>query len=151
MILKNSEEKRSTLWRTVMAVSSVLIIIIAAFFIIKLFTANPLEGKWVSEDSGAAMEVQSGGTLVITGSESAGEQQSITLGYSVNTETKTFVVQMNEEEVPAEDGDTEAAEAGEDLYHLADSLTGTYEYSIEQNRLTLTELEYGEQMVFVKE
>lgn len=143
MILKNSEEKRSTLWRTVMAVSSVLIIIIAAFFIIKLFTANPLEGKWVSEDSGAAMEVQSGGTLVITGSESAGEQQSITLGYSVNTETKTFVVQMNEEEVPAEDG--------EDLYHLADSLTGTYEYSIEQNRLTLTELEYGEQMVFVKE
>lgn len=150
MILKNSEEKRSTLWRTVMTVSSVLIIIIAAFFIIKLFTANPLEGKWVSEDSGAMMEVQSGGKLVITGTESAGEQQSITMGYSVNTETKTFVIQMDEEEVSAENGDTEATETAEDLYILADSMTGTYEYSIEQNSLTLTEMEYGEQMVFVK-
>ena len=39
MILGNNEEKRSTLWRTVLTVSSVLIIIIAVFFIVKLFTA----------------------------------------------------------------------------------------------------------------
>ena len=49
MIFKNSEEKRNTAWRTVMTVSSVLIVIIAAFFIVKLFTDNPLEGTWVSE------------------------------------------------------------------------------------------------------
>ena len=36
MIFKNSEEKRNTAWRTVMTVSSVLIIIIAAFFVVKL-------------------------------------------------------------------------------------------------------------------
>ena len=45
MIYENNEEKRSTLWRTVLTVSSVLIIIIAVFFVVKLFTANPLEGK----------------------------------------------------------------------------------------------------------
>ena len=48
MVFKNSEEKRNTAWRTVMTVSSVLIVIIAAFFIVKLFTGNPLEGTWVS-------------------------------------------------------------------------------------------------------
>ena len=33
MIYENNEEKRSTLWRTVLTVSSVLIIIIAVFFV----------------------------------------------------------------------------------------------------------------------
>ena len=55
MIYENNEEKRSTIWRTILTVSSVLIIIIAAFFIIKLFTGNPLEGTWISEDSGAVL------------------------------------------------------------------------------------------------
>ena len=58
MVFKNSEEKRNTAWRTVMTVSSVLIVIIAAFFIVKLFTGNPLEGTWVSEDEGIRMEVR---------------------------------------------------------------------------------------------
>ncbi len=34
MIAKNNEEKRNQIWRTVMAVSTVLIIIIAAFFVV---------------------------------------------------------------------------------------------------------------------
>ena len=46
MIYENNEEKRSTIWRTILTVSSVLIIIIAVFFIVKLFTGNPLEGTW---------------------------------------------------------------------------------------------------------
>lgn len=63
MIFKNSEEKRNTAWRTVMTVSSVLIVIIAAFFIVKLFTDNPLEGTWVSEDEGIRMEVRGDDTV----------------------------------------------------------------------------------------
>ena len=66
MIFKNSEEKRNTAWRTVMTVSSVLIVIIAAFFIVKLFTDNPLEGTWVSEDEGIRMEVRGDDTVVLT-------------------------------------------------------------------------------------
>ena len=31
------------------------------------------------------------------------------------------------------------------------SLEGSYDYNIEQNQLTLTEREYGEQMVFEKQ
>ena len=66
MIFKNSEEKRNTAWRTVMTVSSVLIVIIAVFFVVKLFTGNPLEGTWVSEDNGIRMEVRGDDCVVIT-------------------------------------------------------------------------------------
>ena len=33
MILENNEEKRSTLWRTIVAISSILIVIVAVFFV----------------------------------------------------------------------------------------------------------------------
>ena len=74
MIYENNEEKRSTIWRTILTVSSVLIIIIAAFFIIKLFTGNPLEGTWISEDSGAVLEIGDDGELTLKEAES-GELQ----------------------------------------------------------------------------
>ena len=119
MILENNEEKRSTLWRTVLSVSSVLIIIVAVFFIAKLFTGNPLEGTWVSEDNGAVMEIRDDGELVVdegTGSD------NIMVQYTVDTRTKVFTVYS--------EGD----------------LAGSYDYNLERNTLTLTEREYGDQM-----
>ncbi|HIW40796.1 MAG TPA: hypothetical protein H9743_01380 [Candidatus Mediterraneibacter vanvlietii] len=126
MIYENNEEKRSTIWRTILTVSSVLIIIIAAFFIIKLFTGNPLEGTWISEDSGAVLEIGDDGELTLKEAES-GEVQN--LNYSVDTKTKIFTVQT-------ENAYTEGI------------LSGSYDYNVEQNTLTLTEREYGDQMVF---
>ena len=126
MILENNEEKRSTLWRTVLSVSSVLIIIVAVFFIAKLFTGNPLEGTWISEDSGAVLEIGDDGELTLKEAES-GEVQN--LNYSVDTKTKIFTVQT-------ENAYTEGI------------LSGSYDYNVEQNTLTLTEREYGDQMVF---
>ena len=51
MFAKNDEEKRNRLWKTAISVSTLVIILIAVFFVIKLFTSNPLEGTWVREDS----------------------------------------------------------------------------------------------------
>ena len=65
MIYENNEEKRSTLWRTVLTVSSVLIIIIAVFFVVKLFTGNPLEGEWTSESTGGTIEITDKDELII--------------------------------------------------------------------------------------
>lgn len=145
MILKNNEEKRNTLWRTVVAVSSVLIVIIAAFFIIKLFTGNPLEGNWAGEEMDVTLEVTDGGkAILMAGNDS--DRISVQVECSVDTDTKTFTIQSNESEIQAA-----AEEQDADAYamqELADAFAGTYDYSIEQNTLTLTEREYGEQMVF---
>ena len=70
MIYENNEEKRSTIWRTILTVSSVLIIIIAVFFIVKLFTGNPLEGIWVDEDSGNVLVISDNGELSLTPADS---------------------------------------------------------------------------------
>lgn len=45
MIENNDEAKRSKIWTVVTSVTSVLIIIVAIFLLMKMFTGNPLEGS----------------------------------------------------------------------------------------------------------
>ena len=89
MIYENNEEKRSTLWRTVLTVSSVVIVIILIFFIVKLFTGNPLEGSWVSEDSGAVLVIGDDGEVTLTGD--AEDEENTPMSYTVDTKTKSLL------------------------------------------------------------
>ena len=45
MLMEQNEKGRDTIWRVVMAVTTVLILLIGIFFLTKLFTANPLEER----------------------------------------------------------------------------------------------------------
>lgn len=146
MVFKNSEEKRNTAWRTVMTVSSVLIVIIAAFFVIKLFTGNPLEGTWVSEDQGIRMEVREDGTAVLTGISDEKSGGSVTLDINVDKKNKTYTVQQQNADRPDK---TDSADPEEDDF--LKSFEGTFGYSIDKDTLTLTEREYGDQIVFERE
>ena len=128
MILENNEEKRSTLWRTIVAISSILIVIVAVFFVTSLFVGNPLVGTWVSEDSGEVIKIESNGKVTLTDED---KKSFETVQSEVDTKTKVFTIHTE---------DTQA----EGL------LSGTYDYSIEKDTLTLTEREYGDQLVFVK-
>ena len=130
MIYENNEEKRSTIWRTILTVSSVLIIIIAVFFIVKLFTGNPLEGTWVSEGSGDRIEITDDNEMYIH-PEEGGEYTVI----RCNVDTKTKVLTVG----------------GEDAVYSDIIQPGTYNYNVEQDTLTLTEREYGDQLVFMRE
>ena len=132
MISENNEEKRSTLWRTVLTVSSVIIIIILIFFIVKLFTGNPLEGRWVSEDSGAVLEIGDNGKVSLTGSTDGEDKGDSPMTYTVDTKNKIFTVYT-------------------DSAYAEGVLSGSYDYNIEKDTLTLTEREYGDQMIFTRE
>ena len=46
IIAKNDEDKRSRVWNYVTGITTVLIIIVAGYFIYQGFFGNPLEGKW---------------------------------------------------------------------------------------------------------
>lgn len=129
-----------------MTVSSVLIVIIAVFFVVKLFTGNPLEGTWVSEDNGIRMEVRGDDSVVITRINGDEDGDSYTLDVSVDKENKTFTVQLNNDSV-RENTDNTAVLSEDDQ----DPFGGTYSYSIENDTLTLTEREYGDQIVFERE
>lgn len=130
MIYENNEEKRSTIWRTILTVSTVVIIIIAVFFIAKLFTGNPLEGKWVSEGSGDTIEITNDNEMYIH-PEEGGEYTVI----RCNVDTKTKVLTVG----GLDDADSDIIQPG------------TYNYNVEQDTLTLTEREYGDQLVFMRE
>ena len=123
MIAKNDEAMRSRIWKISTMVSSVLIVIIAIFLLTKLFTTNPLEGSWVNEDGSLELKVQSGGELSILDNEE--EMQKIADG-------------------------SDGLYTAEMLENAVSSVTTSFDYSIDQDELTLTEREYGEQIVFTK-
>lgn len=151
MIAKNNEEKRNQIWRAIMAVSTVLIIIIAAFFVIKLFTANPLEGKWAHEDSSLVMTIKGGGTAIVDWPEEfEGASVAVTMEYSIDKDTKTFTLRASDEAIRKAADASDGSVTADGLSSAVNTLEATYDYSIEKKELTLTDREYGNQMVFDK-
>lgn len=141
-----NEAKRNSIWKIVMSVSTVLIIIIAAFFIIKLFTSNPLEGEWRSTDSGLTMDVKEDGIAEFQWQENSDEDTvKLEIKYAVDKKAKTFTLYTEESVIGTSQKDSEEAD------NLMDTLDTSYDYNIEKNILTLTDREYGEQMIFEKE
>lgn len=65
MFAKNEEKERNIIWRAVMSVTSILIILIAVFFLIRMFTSNPLEGRWNYEDSDLILTIKGNNTAVV--------------------------------------------------------------------------------------
>ena len=122
MIENNDEAKRSKIWTVVTSVTSVLIIIVAIFLLMKMFTGNPLEGSWTDEDGNMNLKISRDGQMTVT-IPASGEGKDTEVPMTYTTETLKNAVQ---------------------------SIGTTFEYSIDDGTLTLTEREYGEQMMFNK-
>jgi hypothetical protein len=151
MIVKNNEEKRNQIWKTVMSVSTIVIIIIAAFFVIKLFTANPLEGRWRHEDSSLVMNIKGNGTATLMWpDEFENAKVAVNAKYSIDKETKTFTLQVTDDAIQKAADASDGAVTADGLKSAAGTMEGTYDYSIENSALTLTERDFGEQMLFDK-
>lgn len=152
IIAKNNEAMRSKIWRIVMTVSSILIILIAIFLLTKMFTSNPLEGKWVDEDGNYVLNIKSNGNMVVTIPEIAeGTSVDVPMGYSLDKEEKTIHIIPDEEELEELAGQSEDLYTVETLENALGMVSTTFDYSVDRDQLTLTEREYGEQMVFTKE
>lgn len=151
MNLVQDEERKNIYWRALIAVSSVLLIIIAAYFVFQLFTANPLEGTWVYEDSDLQMTIKDGQTAEFVLEEYAEKgTMTINMYYKVDVDQKTLSLYLSDDEAARIAKNTDGEVSVEEVRLIFDSLEGTYDYNIEQNQLTLTEREYGEQMIFDK-
>ena len=133
-----------------MSVTSVVIILIAVFFLVRMFTMNPLEGTWDYEDSDLIMTIKGNNTAIIKWpDEFDGNQIAVSMDYDIDSKTKTFSLRLNTDAVKKA-ADSEGI--SEDVITQAlDRLDGTYDYNMEQNQLTLTDREYGSQLIFEKE
>lgn len=152
MIAKNDEVKRSKIWRIVTVVSTILIIVGVILLLTKLFTTNPLEGDWADEDGSFNMSIMKNGSMVVSIPE-AEEASSVAVDmkYTLNKDEKTITI------TPDEAGFQELADkmdgqyTEEEIRQALSTVITTFDYSVDQEQLTLTEREYGEQLVLIKE
>ena len=151
IIAKNDEAKRSKIWTVVTLVSSVLIVLIAVFLLTKLFTTNPLEGTWEDEDGNFVLTVKGNNSLTVNVPDLAEDYSAdIKMDYVLDKDEKTVTIKMNDSEVAKAVKRSDGILTEETLENALSSVTTTFDYSVDRDTLTLTEREYGEQMVFTK-
>ena len=151
MIANNDEAKRSKIWTVVTAVTSVLIVIIAIFLLMKMFTGNPLEGSWTDEDGNMDLKIGRNGQMtVILPASGDGEETQVLMTYTLSKESKTISIQEDDNKIQEIAEKSNGQYTEETLKNAVQSIGTTFEYSIDGGTMTLTEREYGEQMMFNK-
>lgn len=152
IIAKNDEAKRSKIWRIVMTVSSILIILIAIYLLTKMFTTNPLEGKWADEDGNYKMNIKNNGSVIVTIPEIAdGTGADVPMDYSMDKDEKTITIMQDEAVLNDLAEQSDGLYTADTLENALSMITTTFDYSVDRDELTLTEREYGDQLVFIKE
>ncbi len=151
MIANNDEAKRSKIWTVVTAVTSVLIVIIAIFLLMKMFTGNPLEGSWTDEDGNMDLKIGRNGQMtVILPASGDGEETQVPMTYTLSKESKTISIQEDDNKIQEIAEKSNGQYTEETLKNAVQSIGTTFGYSIDGGTMTLTEREYGEQMMFNK-
>ena len=151
MIANNDEAKRSKIWTGVTAVTSVLIVIIAIFLLMKMFTGNPLEGSWTDEDGNMDLKIGRNRQMtVILPASGDGEETQVPMTYTLSKESKTISIQEDDNKIQEIAEKSNGQYTEETLKNAVQSIGTTFEYSIDGGTMTLTEREYGEQMMFNK-
>ena len=150
MIAKNDEAKRNHIWRLVIGITTILIIVIAVFFLTRMFTGDPVEGTWENEDMNMKLEINDGTALVTCKSLLEETNVKIRLNYTLDKEEKIITMQVDTEELEKVAEDFNGQLSAENLEAAVSPLLTTFNYNIENGELTLTEREYGEELVFTR-
>lgn len=152
LIAKNDEKERSFLFRIVIGTASVLIIVVAAYFLIRSFARNPIAGTWQYQDDNITMTIQSDDKVEFQFDnlqEVSGLK--VTMECQVDKSEKTLVIsdlQQSEIDRILERYDGRLTESALDT--ALSRFATSFDYSMERQTLTLTDREYGEQMIFDK-
>ena len=151
IIAKNDEDKRSRVWYYVTGITTVLSIIVAGYFFYQGFFGNPLEGMWKHDESDMILEVDDHNEAELDWKNLIdGKDVDVELGYTLDTKAKqiTFTVMQEERDETAKElGDNVTAS---EVEQAINSVLTTFNYSVDGTELTLTEWDYGDQMIFEK-
>ena len=122
-------------------ITTVLIIIVAGYFIYQGFFGNPLEGKWKHDESDMILEVDDHNEAELDWKNLIdGKDVEVELGYTLDIKAKqiTFTVKQEElDETAKELGDNVTAT---EVEQAINSVLTTFNYSVDGTKLTLTEV-----------
>lgn len=152
LIAKNDEKERSFLFRIVIWTASVLIIAVAAYFLIRSFARNPIAGTWEYQDDNITMIIQSDDKVELQFDNLQDVSEiKVTMDCRVDKSEKTLEImglQQSEIDKLLSQYDGKLTESA--LETAISRFTTSFDYSMERQTLTLTDREYGEQMIFDK-
>ena len=152
LIAKNDEKERRFLFRIVIWTASVLIIAVAAYFLIRSFARNPIAGTWEYQDDNITMTIQSDDKVKLQFDNLQDVPElAVTMDCQVDKTEKTLVIgglQQSEIDRILEQYDGQLTQSALDT--ALSMFTTSFDYSMERQTLTLTDREYGEQMIFDK-
>lgn len=152
IVAKNDEVKRSRLWRIALLVSSVLIVLVVIFLLTKLFTTNPLEGSWEDENGKISLSVDPDGTASVTVSEAeTGQVIQVPMKYTIDRDAKTVTIEKDLQAIREAVEESDGNLTQESMEAAAESLDDSFDYSVDQDTLTLSEREYGDQIILIKQ
>lgn len=152
IVAKNDEAKRSRLWRMALLVSSVLIVLVVIFLLTKLFTTNPLEGSWEDENGKISLSVEPDGTASVTVSEAeTGQVIQVPRKYTIDRDAKTVTIEKDLQAIRKAAEESEGKLTQESMETAAESLDDSFDYSVDQDTLTLSEREYGDQIILIRQ
>lgn len=79
------------------------------------------------------------------------DKVEVPLAYSIDNDAKTITFSYDDAKLKSVADKSKGAYSENDLETALESLASTYTYSVDRECLTLTESEYGDQMVLDKE
>lgn len=152
LIAKNDEKERSFLFRIVIWTASVLIIAVAAYFLFRSFGRNPIAGTWEYQDDNITMTIKSDDKVELQFDNLQDVSEvKVTMDCRVDKSEKMLEIQalqQSEMDELLSRYDSKLTESA--LETALSRFTTSFDYSMERQTLTLTDREYGEQMIFDK-
>lgn len=146
-----NEEKRNKTWQIVMTAATILIIIVAIFFLYRGFFGNPLEGKWLHDESDMTLEIRGRDTAVLTSTEVLdGKKLEVTLSYTMDKKAKQITFKTDSDALAKAAESIGSDVTASDVRSAVSSMITSFNYNLESNELTLTEWDYGDQLLFTR-
>ncbi len=135
--------------RIALLVSSVVIIVILLYFLIRGMAGNPLRGEWYCEDMGYVIEIdgykEMGVELLVKE-----EEVETKVLCDIDKETKIITIKPNKKAYEASAKEMKYLVTASMIDEWLLEFIGSYEYSMENDTLILMNREYGEQLIFTR-
>ena len=142
---EKNEQKRSMWWKVVLTASTLVILLVLGYILNGIFTGNPIEGEWLSEEKGYVIEIDDDSEMTVKG-VFEGQEMEFDLRYILNKEDKLITIKADAEEYDY----VTSAWTTDETSEMARFTSVTFSYSLGRKTLTLTDRDYGEEFVFIR-
>lgn len=151
LIAKNDEAKRSRIWSRGMVISSVIIVFVAVYLLIKVMNENPVAGEWMDDDGNYAISIQNNGKLYVTDYTEGDEAKEQELLYKIDKENRMIAISSDEQTLEDVMEVSDSEHALDAMETELNDQTVIFNYSVDNDQLVLTERDYGDQLILIKE